>query len=479
MTEINLLNSLRFDYRLILTGEVLRQIAHFINYLLHEIFRSNFYIKTEEKTTTIINILGNLIFALVCNKVVAISQNRNDYALQKFYGIRHYAYRSVKSIIDFLKNDEFIGIKTGYRDFENDEGYLTRIWATEKLTDELNISELTDKTFVQKIGGREFLIRRNNFKYIKHITPILLKNKDKNLIKYKANKKIIRMKNFVDEYNELLESVNIIIPSEIVGKNKGENDELKNTLFPLNNEQLIINKEEHNSKTQGTSLPLLRTNETKPIIYNNLNAELYRVFSRGDFRFGGRFFGAEYQQMNKKERNQILINGKKTVEADYSGLHLNMLYHQRGLEFTGDPYLAVIEDLSLRKALKLVSLIAINATKKHKAIQAINHARYQDWELHQLLKSKGIKSDELLKGFEKTHYKISTHFYNDEGVRLQNIDSQIAEQILKHFTRQAIACLCVHDSFVVEEQYKDELEIVMQEIYKKMMGHKIGIEFVR
>ncbi len=478
MHYINLLNSIRFDYRLILNAEVLRQTAHFVNYLLHEIFKGTAYIKTEEKTTAIINFIGNLVFALMWGKVVAISQNRNDYALQKFYGIRHHSYRSTKEIINYSDAEKYIEVKTGYRDFENNEGYITRIWATPKLTDELNIRELTDKTFVQKIGEKEFLLRRNNFKYIKHTTPILLKDKDKNLIKYKPNKKIIRMKNFLEEYNELMEGVSIIIPDRIEVKNSVTNVESKIASFSSDYKHLHINKEEYNTEVQDISLPLLRTNEANTMIYNSLAVNLYRVFSRGDFKYGGRFFGGEYQQMNKQERKEILIYGNKTVEADYSGLHLNMLYHLSGLEFSDDPYLAVSDDLELRKVLKLISLIAINAIKRDKAIKAINHARYENWEMHQLLNSKNIKSDELLAWFEKAHHKIAKHFYSDEGVRLQNIDSQIAEQVLKHFTKQGIACLCIHDSFIVEEKYKDELEIVMQETYQKMMGHKTGITFV-
>ena len=177
------------------------------------------------------------------------------------------------------------------------------------------------------------------------------------------------MKNFLEEYNELMENASIIFPASIAVNNSEKNVELKNTTFSLNYEPTLINQEGYNTEVQDISLPLLRTNEANTIIYNNLAVNLYRVFNRGDFRYGGRFFGGEYQQMNKQERNEILLNGNKTVEADYSGLHLNMLYHLSGLEFLTDPYLAVSDDIELRKVLKLVALIAINAVKRDRAIK--------------------------------------------------------------------------------------------------------------
>lgn len=50
------------------------------------------------------------------------------------------------------------------------------------------------------------------------------------------------------------------------------------------------------------------------------------------------------------------------------------------------------------------------------------------------------------------------------------MDSQIADNVLHYFTKKDIPCLCVHDSFIVPVKYKDELENVMKEEYRKEMG---------
>ena len=102
----------------------------------------------------------------------------------------------------------------------------------------------------------------------------------------------------------------------------------------------------------------------KKLVFEIKVKDMHRVFNRGskDFDKGGRFYGAYYQGMPSKFRKNIYIDGKKTVELDYSGLHIRMLYHQLGLEFNEDPY--AIGDGSQRNEYKLVSLISINAQKR-------------------------------------------------------------------------------------------------------------------
>ena len=91
----------------------------------------------------------------------------------------------------------------------------------------------------------------------------------------------------------------------------------------------------------------------------------------------------------------------------------------------------------------------------------------------QLLKENDITVNMLFQKIEEAHPDISKHFASGIGIKLQYKDSIIAEGIMKHFTRQGIVCLCVHDSFIVELRYKDELSDVMSEEYYKLMHFRI------
>ncbi len=102
-----------------------------------------------------------------------------------------------------------------------------------------------------------------------------------------------------------------------------------------------------------------------------LNVEsLYRVFSRGSFKYNGRAYGALHQRMPKQMRPFVLINGRKTVELDYSAYHIMMLYHTEGIDYQEDPYV-VCGGPELRDVFKAVGLIAINVKTIRSAYGAI------------------------------------------------------------------------------------------------------------
>jgi len=59
-----------------------------------------------------------------------------------------------------------------------------------------------------------------------------------------------------------------------------------------------------------------------------------------------------------------------------------------------------------------------------------------------------------------------------KGLKLQYIDSCIAEKVLMDLMKKDIPTLCVHDSFIVQEQHKVILHDKMMESYKKELGFK-------
>ena len=65
---------------------------------------------------------------------------------------------------------------------------------------------------------------------------------------------------------------------------------------------------------------------------------VHRVFNNEDWGQGGRFYGAWWISCPSGLRPYILINGKRTVEVDYSGLHAAMLYAEHGQTIPDDPY---------------------------------------------------------------------------------------------------------------------------------------------
>lgn len=204
----------------------------------------------------------------------------------------------------------------------------------------------------------------------------------------------------------------------------------------------------------------------KKLVFEIKVKDMHRVFNRGskDFDKGGRFYGPYYQGMPSKFRKNIYIDGKKTVEWDYSGLHIRMLYHQLGLEFNEDPY--AIGDGSQRDEYKLVSLISINADKRgsHIAVRdALEDAGFDAaQDLTKILK--------MMDDFKARHAPIQEFLFSGVGIDLQNADSVIMEKIMMKLHAKVVAALPIHDSAIVEEEYSTRLQKIMFQVYEDEMG---------
>ena len=162
-----------------------------------------------------------------------------------------------------------------------------------------------------------------------------------------------------------------------------------------------------------------------------------------------------------------MINGKPTVELDYSALHIRMLYHMEEIDYRNDPYAVLCNREEERKMYKLVQLIDINTANDKKAIMAIRD-QFRKERIGYDLTDKSL--GKLLEGFRHAHQPIAKYLNTGIGLMLQNTDSIITEAILIELMKEGIACLPVHDSYIVEERYEDVLMEKMSEAYEKLMG---------
>jgi len=97
----------------------------------------------------------------------------------------------------------------------------------------------------------------------------------------------------------------------------------------------------------------------------------------------------------------------------------------------------------------------------------------RDNEFREELKHIGIRQARpIIDAFKKAHAPIAKYFCNGKktGMKVMNKDARIALDIVWHFVKQNIPVLPVHDSFIVQCQYEDELRLVMQQKYMKHTG---------
>jgi DNA-binding ferritin-like protein (Dps family) len=192
---------------------------------------------------------------------------------------------------------------------------------------------------------------------------------------------------------------------------------------------------------------------------------IHRVFNRGSLEFdkGGRNYGAFYQGLHEDVRSCIHINGNKTTEVDFSGMHIRMLYHQLNLDYRIDPY--AIGTKEERTKYKFVSLISINAAKKEAAAAIKKLLRKHNIDYGS---GKGC-INKLIENYKEFHEPIKEYLFTSAGIDLQNTDSLIMEEILMELHQRGILGLPIHDSVIVEAQHEGLLKDLMMQAYRKFM----------
>ena len=371
----------------------------------------------DSKQTNHLNIVLSNLYS--CHKslydFVGYSRNSNDYIIYEDDSCHNLSYRVIVKIINRLLECDYIEHHIGYYDQNKKSGKTSRMKATGKLIDE--IESYPDAVHYDE--QNQIYDLENNF--------IVLKDFNKRTVRYQKTY-------LTDEWNGVLIEYNNM----------------------LSQSQIALSK-------------------PYPEKVNYDNKLVKRSFNDESFGLGGRFYGGWWQNIKKKYRNYILINGEETTEIDFKSLHLILLYATDGIDYIqdidGDPYLIdeIDKSDSNRKLIKKIMLTIINCKSKTSAIQSLN----KDIRDSEITNHTGYKIPQLLEMVEKKHIKISKYFYYDVGKLLQYNDSAIAHNLIKEFTEANIPILCVHDSFICQKQYGEELNNRMIRSFENTYGTKI------
>jgi hypothetical protein len=201
-----------------------------------------------------------------------------------------------------------------------------------------------------------------------------------------------------------------------------------------------------------------------------------RVFSRGNWKYGGRYYGGWWQQLSKELRERIFINGKPTGEVDYKSIHPHLLYAKAGSTPNREDIYSIdltwsnTSSQQLRAWVKQLVLVAINASSEKKAYAAF---RYDQPTGTRGKRLKDKQLAELLNTFKQENKAISKYLCSDQGISLMAEDSRIATYVINKMTKNNIPVLCVHDSFVIDIENIFFLKKVMMEAAAEVTGRDI------
>lgn len=192
-----------------------------------------------------------------------------------------------------------------------------------------------------------------------------------------------------------------------------------------------------------------------------------RIFNNSSFTLGGRYY-SDYQNLRKIERENILINGERTCEIDYSGMHINILYAWKtGKQYDGDVY-DVGMGRKVREDMKVMLQIALNAQSDKKAKAAFRY--------HCMKKKRNFDPSQLIDLFIAKHEPIKEYFFSGIGLKLQRYDSLVVDILMSDFIKRGIPLLSVHDSCITTLKHRKLLISKMAEVSMRVFRCEIEVK---
>lgn len=353
---------------------------------------------------------------------IAVSLSKSSFSTGTRYSALYFTYDTFRPALNGLIELGYVEVaRKHFHDPRTGIGRVTRIRATSKLIEVLTgVGELT----LAKLRFR-------SDRYAKEI--IVLRNDAKNDIEYKETKSTANMRAELERINESFANhwIDLELPDS---------------------QTIALNTRMANDHRLGCREAPCTDLAAK---------QLRRIFNNSDWNQGGRFYGGWWQSIPREYRTRITIDGKRTVEIDYSGMHPALMYAEVGAQLEGDAYDIEVASVK-RDTIKRTFNQLVNANGRIEAKPDFNEQEC------------GMSWKELQEKIKARHRPIARFLGTGHGLRLQNTDAQIANRIMLQFIAKNYVCLPVHDSFIVHHELQDDLTLIMQDEFMKQCGAYIS-----
>jgi hypothetical protein len=402
-------------------------------------------LKEKEKYYKYLNFkLNNLAIANNLNNYLVYSRDKNKY-LKKYCceeNISFWELCVVTTVSDLLESHFFIKQTKGKFNLYNPKRHMTIVELRPKLKEML------------------FTIKEINIKYSERMEQIELREK-----------KIVTLKNGIE----------IKVKKSIIYKDTDHKRipimrrELSEIYEFYKQQDLSGFLPDHVSAVQPELLKVLKQyNRTGKIKltktldgydFTIIHRMVRRVFNNGTFLHGGRLY-AFWQNIPRKLRKYLLINGSPVAELDYSACQLKLIYHMMlKQDYTGDdPYNlpGISRDLA-----KKAAIITLNAKSYKSSVLALMGAAKKDLDQN----IDYYEAKRCIDLFKEKHRPISDFFNSSAGVRLMRIESEVIIRTILAMMKKSICILTIHDSCIFPIKYKTDVYNSMINEYKSILNH--------
>ena len=408
--------------------------------------------------------------------------NENEIYDQVFYNpyIKTEDYMGVKEIVDKLFPDELIlNIKSPKRVRRHIVMYVVNLL----ISDNGAIAISRSNNLITNLKSNW-----HSYRYAIFAQDLLI---DSKIVDYEEGQNSINfLKGFASRFyiNDKFESV---FGKQDIHQPEIDTDDIKDIEVSSNSNMLLAigshyienveRKTKHLNNNYFANMKV--THNTIEVPQFLKNVKLTRIYKQDGCGRFFQLFGVSYQNIDKKTRRDILINGELTAEMDYSGMHINLLYNRVGMSSPYlDNYVPVIEELgahsneALRDIIKHCIFVMINA-KSYKSYVVSFNKKKENRAMVKQLKDAGMTLSSVYDAFCKIHEPISMFINSNASISLMLEESNIMQNVLMELMNNNINALPLHDSVIFEVGSDEIVKKVMENEYFKYTGFKINVEY--
>ena len=204
---------------------------------------------------------------------------------------------------------------------------------------------------------------------------------------------------------------------------------------------------------------------------------LTRLFKQGGV---GRWFqrgGMSYQELSKRDRARLLLDGEPVVELDYHAMHPHILYAWAGEQCPDDFYESIVQLSGCpRDAVKELVLVAVNASSYKSLSSAVNSTQRRGAEssLYAQLKELGLTARDAVGAIVQAHPRLERYVFTSQANRLMLAESDIITAVIVKLMGLGIPSLPVHDSVIAPDRHRATVKRLMEEEYRRQTGFDIA-----
>lgn len=188
------------------------------------------------------------------------------------------------------------------------------------------------------------------------------------------------------------------------------------------------------------------------------NRRLYRGFTRGTFRTGGRLHGGFWQPMSGRMRREwLMIGGESVTTVDLATMSARIVYAHAGIKPAWEDAYSFPGYEGQRTGAKKVFNAALFATKRFSRFPGDAEDDFP----------RGTAIRDVVDAMLRLHAPIAGAFFKGKGHEVQFVESQILVDVLLALKAKDIAALPVHDALIVAESDAEVAKGVMLDKFRE------------